>query len=100
MTGGLRKKMEKTKNCKPKHKVTSGRISLLCWENKGNDGKPYNTYSINKTVITHNTKDRTKFTGQFLSLNGLSRTDLQNLKEAIEDMQEETTGMAEFKEVV
>lgn len=81
--------MAKQKNNKPKERIGIGRISLLKWENKHN-GKTFDSFSLNKTVMKRNRTDKTKFSGQLLSLNGLTRTDLEHIKQAISEMQAKT----------
>ncbi len=79
--------MEKQKN-KPKGKIKVGRISLLKWENSNGNGEVFNSFSLNKTFMKRNEEDHSKFEGQIFSLNGLTMSDLEAIKEAIKEVQE------------
>jgi len=89
--------MAKTKSKMPKERVSAGRVALLCWENIAN-GESFNSFSINKTVLKRNKADRSKFTGQVMSLNGLTKNDLVNLKQAITEMTDRVTGLKDLEE--
>jgi hypothetical protein len=78
--------MEKQKN-KPKEKIKVGRISLLKWENSNGNGEVFNSFSINKTLMKRNEEDPSKFEGQVFSLNGLTMSDLEAIKEAIKEIE-------------
>lgn len=80
--------MAKQKSNKPKERITNGRISLLKWENSNGNGKTFESFSLNKTVMQRNKTDSSKFTGRFLSLNGLTKTDLVTIKQVITEMEE------------
>ena len=77
--------MKKQKNNKPLERISNGRISLLKWENS-NNGKTFESFSLNKTVMQRNKTDATKFTGRFLSLNGLTKSDLLTIKQLVTEM--------------
>ena len=90
--------MANKKNNKPKERIVCGRISLLQWKNSNGNGETFDSFSINKTVMQRNKKDKTKFSGQFLSLNGLTKTDLTNLKQAITEMEDKMLGVDGLEE--
>lgn len=78
--------MKKTKSeNKPRERVKSGKIEVLQWENC-KDGESFRSFSISKTVKRLDAEDRSKFTGQVFSLNGLTKADLNNIKAAIDEM--------------
>ncbi len=79
--------MERQKN-KPKERIKVGRISLLKWENSNGNGEVFNSFSLNKTSTKRNEEDPSKFEGQVFSLNGLTMSDLEAIKEAIKEVQE------------
>ena len=88
--------MEKQKN-KPKVRIRVGRISLLKWENSNRNGEVFNSFSLNKTLMKRNQEDPSKFEGQVFSLNGITMSELEAIKEAIEKMQQrmESQGCAQ-----
>ena len=74
---------KKQKKNRPKERVRSGKISLLQWENSNGNGETFESFSINKTVTRTDDSDRSRFTGQILSLNGLTKRDLTDVKNVI-----------------
>ena len=79
--------MERQKN-KPKERIKVGRISLVKWENSNGNGEVFNSFSLNKTLMKRNEEDPSKFEGQVFSLNGITMSELEAIKEAIEKMQQ------------
>jgi hypothetical protein len=78
----------KNQNNKPIEKIKEGRISLLKWENSNKYGEPFTSFSLNKTAMKKSEDDPSKFEGQVFSLNGLTKKDLDAIKELIEEIQE------------
>jgi hypothetical protein len=83
----VRRKM-KNQNNKPIERIKEGRISLLKWENSNRYGELFTSFSLNKTVMKRSEDDPSKFEGQVFSLNGLTKKDLKDTKELIEEMME------------
>ena len=79
--------MEKQKN-KPIERIKEGRISLLKWQNANKYGEPFTSFSLNKTTMKRSEDNPSKFEGQFYSLNGLTKKDLKDTKELIEEILE------------
>ena len=79
--------MERQKN-KPKERIKVGRISLVKWENSNGNGEVFNSFSLNKTLMKRNQEDPSKFEGRVFSLNGITISELEAIKEAIEKMQQ------------
>ena len=79
--------MEKQKN-KPIDKIKDGRISLLRWENVNKYGEPFTSFSLIKTIMKRSEDDRSKFEGQFFSLNGLRKKELKAIIGLIEEILE------------
>jgi hypothetical protein len=84
---GGTKKM-KNQNNKPIDRIKEGRISLLRWENTNGDGEVFTSFSLNKTMMRKNEDEPSKFEGQVFSLNGLTKHDLESIKEVIGEIQE------------
>jgi hypothetical protein len=83
----VRRKM-KNENNKPKEKIKEGRMSLLRWENSNNYGELFTSFSLNKTLMRRNQDEPSKFEGQVFSINGLTMSDLEAIKEVKTEMQE------------
>ena len=82
----------------PKEKVSFGKISLALWENSNGDGDVFESFSLNKTVVRRDDNDRTRFTGQIISLNGLTKNDLSCVKQAIAEMESKVLGVDDLEE--
>ncbi len=78
----------KNQNNKPIERIKEGRISLLKWENSNKYGEPFTSFSINKTTMKRSEDDPSKFEGKFFSLNGLTKKDLKDITELIEEILE------------
>ena len=78
----------KNQNNKPVEKIKEGRISLLKWENSNKYGEAFTSFSLNKTTMRKSEDDPSKFEGQVFSLNGLTKQDLEAIKELIEEIEE------------
>jgi hypothetical protein len=76
--------METNKN-KPKEKIRVGRITLLKWENTNSEGEVFTTFSLNKTQFKRDESNPSRFEGQVFSLNGLTKNDLESIKNAVEE---------------
>lgn len=79
--------MEVQKN-KPIDRIKAGRISLLRWENRNNEGEEFTSFSINKTLMKRNKDSPSKFEGRVFSLNGLTKNDLEAIIQVITEMEE------------
>lgn len=81
----------------PKDRIDLGSISLVQWENMKN-GKAFDSFSINKTVRKIDESDPSRFTGRYLSINGLTRHDLSMIKQTILEFENKTSGVTCLKE--
>jgi len=90
-------KMAKQNINQPKDRIDLGSISLVQWENMKN-GKAFDSFSINKTVRKIDESDSSRFTGRFLSINGLTKHDLSMIKQAILELEERISGISCLKE--
>lgn len=81
----------------PKERIDLGSISLVQWENSKN-GKAFDSFSINKTVRKIDESDPSRFTGRFLSINGLTRHDLMMIRQAIVELDERMSGVTSLRE--
>ncbi len=72
---------------KPKEKVVVGKVSVACWENRARNGELFDCFSISKTVLQRNSENRSEFTGKVFSLNGLTRTDLTSIRQALDEIE-------------
>ena len=82
----------KNRNNKPIDRIEEGRISLLRWENTNKQGEVFTSFSLNKTMMRKNEEEPSRFEGQVFSLNGLTKHDLEAIKEVIEELQEKEEG--------
>lgn len=80
--------MEIGKNNKPKEKIRAGRISLAKWENTNPQGEVFTCFSLCKTLLRRDEDNPSRFEGQVFSLNGLTKDDLEAVKEVIAEMEE------------
>ncbi len=78
----------KNQNNQPIERIREGRVSLLKWENSNKYGEPFTSFSLNKTTMKKSEDDPSKFEGQVFSLNGLTKKDLKDVKELIDEMME------------
>ena len=78
----------KNQNNQPIERIKEGRVSLLKWENSNKYGEPFTSFSLNKTTMKKSEDDPSKFEGQVFSLNGLTKKDLKDVKELIDEMME------------
>ena len=84
----------KNKTNMPSGRTESGDVSLLCWENKGKNGKPFKSFTLNKLMKRRSDDDRNEFIIKRLELNFLSQQDLNDIKLAIAEMESMLTGVA------
>ncbi|RJX20066.1 MAG: hypothetical protein C4575_07315 [Desulforudis sp.] len=92
------KKMKKQEFKQPKEKVRFGKIGLALWENTNRDGKCFNSFSLNKTIVKQDENDKSRFCGQRVSINGLTWADLRNIVQAVSEMELKTVGIDELAE--
>ena len=76
---------ENKKHNKPADKARAGRVEVAWWNHTNTKGESFSSFAISKRFVQKDDENPNRFITEIKSLSGLFKSDLLNLREAIDE---------------